>query len=507
MDSKFNLIESPWIPCVPGQGRILELGIRDTLLGARELRELGGESPLVTAALHRLLLAVIHRVYGPPGYDAWAQLWQAGCFDRRLLDTYLAAWRERFNLFDAVHPFYQMADGRVKRKSVISMMFDAASGANATLFDHHTHAEGQALDPAEAARVLLAMQTFGLAGLSGLKEQKFTDAPWARGVIFLVQGDNLFETLMLNLVRYPADQVMRQNRQDRPAWEWDDPFEPDRHLPAGYLDHLTWQNRRLLLFPTHNTGHVSVSEMTMAPGLRLDASVFDPMKHYYVRDPKRGLQFLRFREDRALWRDSAALFKLRKEGYQPPQAFDWLQELVGEGLLDWRQTRRILALGMANNQARVDFFRTERMPLPLAYLQNEALAAQLDQALRLAEDVRRQLWGAAHKMATFVLCPAADAEGAHLPDRKDVDALTQGWFIERRYWAQLEVPFMRLLQALPGAGDQALADWSEALRRAARDPFVHVAEGLAYDAHKLKAAVRGREQLELGLGKALKVSA
>ena len=66
-----------------------EFGLRDVLVQAHELRGLGGESPLVTAALHRLLLAILHRVFGPEGYDAWYALWQAGRFDPVALDEYL----------------------------------------------------------------------------------------------------------------------------------------------------------------------------------------------------------------------------------------------------------------------------------------------------------------------------------------------------------------------------------------------------------------------------------
>ncbi len=75
MDSQFNLVDKPWIPCIRQDGQVVELSLRDTLAQAHTLRELGGESPLVTVALHRLLLAILHRVYGPQGYDAWHDLW------------------------------------------------------------------------------------------------------------------------------------------------------------------------------------------------------------------------------------------------------------------------------------------------------------------------------------------------------------------------------------------------------------------------------------------------
>jgi CRISPR system Cascade subunit CasA len=502
MAPSFDLTDAPWIPCTDAAGRAVELSLCETLTRAPELRELGGDSPLATAALYRLLLAVTHRVTnGPEGYDAWAALWKAGRFDTTQIEAYLAQWRERFDLFHPERPFYQRADDRLRPKSLTSLVHDAASGNNATLFDHHTDAEGLTFTPAQAARALLAAQAFGLAGLC-LPGHPFTDAPCARGIIFLAQGDTVFETLLLNLLRYDDERPLPGGPQDCPAWEMDDPFTPGRQIPYGYLDYLTWQNRRVLYLPEESPSGPVVREMTLGPGLRLDATVADPMKHYR-KDKVRGLLVLRFNEDRALWRDSAALFSLTRPDYRPPLIFNWLAELVGEGIIKKEQARRMLALGMANNQAKVEFFRAERWPLPLAYLRKEQLVEALQTALNMAEAVSNQLWGAARTLATLFVCPEADQEGAHQPDRGDLDKVMGQWDVKRRYWAQLEPPFRLTLEALPADRDGTLADWRETLRRAAWRAFDGAAENLADNPRTLKAAVRAREQLATGLGKAL----
>lgn len=499
MTASFDLISQPWIPCVGQDGFPAELGLRDALVGAHDLHELGGESPLVTAALHRLLLVVLHRVFGPEGYDAWYGLWQAGRFDPATLDAYFAQWRERFDLFHPVRPFYQAADERVKPKSLTSLVHDVASGNNATLFDHHTDEGGLTLRPAQAARFLLVAQAFGLAGLSGLP-QKFTDGPCARGIIFLVQGDTLFETLLLNLLRYDEEHPLPRRPDDRPAWEMTDPFQDDRSTPRGYLDYLTWQNRRILLLPEATDDGVVIRQMTLAPGLRLGEGIADPMKPYR-RDEKRGLLPLRFNEDRALWRDSATLLQLDAPESYAPRAFVWLGALVGEGYLP-RGTRRTLALGMANDQAKVEFYRTEHLPLPLAYLRDQQLVNSLRaDVLGVAEDVARQLWGAARTMATFVLAPQADSETAHQPIRDDMDRVMAPWGIERRYWSRLEVPFRLALEGLPERREETLAIWQQTLRHIAWGTFDGVTEDVETDPRALKAVVRGREQLAAGLVK------
>lgn len=506
MNPKFDLLESAWVPCIAVDGSIIELGLRDALAQAHELRELAGESPLVTAALHRLLLAVLHRVFGPATPGEWGVLWQAGRWDDVALDKYLYRWRGRFDLFDPQHPFYQASDDRVKPKSVATLVQDIASGNNPTLFDHHTEDQGFALAPAQAARALIAAHVFGLSGTCNPKlGLYFSDGPCARGVIFLVEGETLFETQALNLLRYPSETVMPQYANDRPSWEMDDPFTPARSVAHGYLDYLTWQSRRIVLMPEAAASGVVVRQMTTAPGLRLDRAVADPMK-YYRRDEKRGPLVVRFNEHRALWRDSAALLQLEASGYLPPRVFDWLATLVDRGYLEASQTRRYLALGMANDRAGVHFCRTERMPLPLAYLQDEKLVEHLQEALEMADSCGRQLWGATRTLARFVLSPQSDAESARQPAPKDLQALTRQWAVERRYWSRLEIPFRETMEALPKAPEQALSDWRGILLRTAREAFGQVADNLGHGPGALKAVVRATDQLVAGLARALPAS-
>lgn len=503
MSPTFDLLESPWIPCVRRDGSLVELGLRNALSHAHELRELHGESPPVSAALHRMMLAVLHRVFGPESHKEWGALWQAGRWDATALDAYLARWRDRFDLFHPERPFYQAPDDRVKPKSLATLIQEVACGHNPTLFDHHTDSGGFAVVPSRAARVLIAAQTFGLAHPCDPSQKLyFTDGPCARGICFLVQGDSLFETLALNLLCYPDDTVMVHRADDRPAWEMDDPFAPGRSRPRGYLDYLTWQSRRVLFTPPPVSDGLPVEEMTIAPGLRLDHDVLDPMKHYH-QDEKRGPRPLPFREDRALWRDSAALFQLWQAEYIPPRSFDWLALLVDRGYLDQSQTRRCLALGIGAYQDRVDFYRAERVPLPLAYLHEKGLVEHVQTALGMAETAARQLWGATNSLAALLLSPESDLEEGHRPQPEDLKPIMRHWAVERLYWSRLETPFMETVEALPRDAERTLGHWREILLRSAREAFDHAADNLAHDPRALKAVVRASGQLAAGLAKAL----
>jgi CRISPR system Cascade subunit CasA len=506
MSDLFNLIDEAWIPCIRRDGMSAVLSLRQTLAEAHELRELYAETPPVTAALHRLLLAILHRVFGPKRRTEWQRLWESGRFDTSQLDAYLGKWHHRFNLFDLERPFYQSRYKGANEKSVVSLVLEMASGNNPTLFDHHTEGASTTLTPAQAACAVLASQVFGFCGLSGMPE-KFTDAPGAKGILFFAQGNSPFETLMLNLIRYPEGEGdMPSGPDDRPAWEMSDPFKPDRSTPYGYLDYLTWHNRRISLLPERIGNEIVVQKMTWGPGLRLEAEVRDPMKHYR-EDKRAGFVPLSFNSERALWRDSSTLFQLRKSDTRPPAVLSWLSTLLNEGMIGLAQVYRFMALGLSKDQAKLEFFRSETLPLPLKYLQDEALVSELSTTLSQAEDVKRGLNGAVFTLARIILKPAiTDEELTKEPSREERDRINQfiaHWSAERIYWSALELPFRRMMVDLLHKPGEAQAVWRDELRLAARRAFDCVERYVGTDSRAGRAVVRARQRFEWELNRVL----
>ena len=142
---------------------------------------------------------------------------------------------------------------------------------------HDNDARGLALSAHEAARDLLTVQAFGFGGDRGM----LTDAPWSKGVVFFVQGDTLKETLFLNLLPYPDEtggDRLPDWEIDHPSWEMDDPFMERKGQPLGYLDLLTWQNHKVMLFPEKRNDQLVVSEVKFGGGLRIAKALMDPMK-------------------------------------------------------------------------------------------------------------------------------------------------------------------------------------------------------------------------------------
>lgn len=461
MTYSFNLIDQPWIPCITLDDELQEFGLRDFLAQAHELQEISCETPLMTAAMFPMLLALLHRIFGPNGTQDWALLWQHGRFPMQEIDAYFDEWYERFDLFHPEYPFYQAADDRVKPKSMIHLIHSI--GNTGTLFTHANEEQKPYLPVAEAARHLLTAQTFRTAGLSGLPE-KFTDSPLTRGMLFWATGPYLFETLMLNL--YPVALTdMQTTPDDAPIWEQVDAFAR-RNYPKGLMDYLTWPSNRILLLPEMNNHMVVVNEMTIAPGLTMAADVFSPVKQYLAReDKKKGKlwSFTYFNPDKDLWRDYHTLLTLQDDNTQPPAVIEWFAWLASDGVLKDSETLQLVANGMLADQAKPIFYRQSKMPLPITLLSRPDYVALIAEAIYLADEVSSRLRYAVDFLAEHVLMRG----GNQKPDKNDKQNLTTQWDVRALYWAALEPHFWRFIEQLIQDVPDAPEQWRDELKRQA----------------------------------------
>lgn len=523
---EFNLIEQPWLPCLGPDGRAEDLSLRDVFARAHELRELFDPSPLVTVALHRLLLAILHRAYnGPASMEAWAEIWLRSRFDTQTINGYLESCRARFDPFDAERPFYQtprLADA--KEHPAQALLHEAASGNNPTLFDHSHSGAPLTLTPAATARQLVAAQAFALSGGKG-KPFYFSDAPLARGYTVLAQGNNLFETLMLNLMVYTASRPLPQleDEEDKPAWEIDSPATPREEgtLPRGYVDYLTFQSRRIHLLAEPDG---TVSRFQIQQNLKLpEQGVLDPFKAY-KRDEKTGYRPFLLQPEKALWRDSHALFEEVSEATKRPEIFNHLariDRLRRDGEIEVRPVYGFAVYGLATEpgQNLVHLWQRERLPLPLGYLSDAALRGALRDALHLAERVAKVLHGGARTLARYALAPADAEEGkADKELLKRAGNLAESFRPGLLFWPRLGTEFRRFLVGLAedreevevagerevSYGRRELPRWAGVLERTARAAFDEMSGGLGVSARTMKAAALARLEFDARLRALLK---
>jgi len=457
----FNLVDQPWVPVLLNDRRTqVDLGLRDCLARAHEIWCCFGDNPAETAAIHRLLLAVLYQVYqrGPRDADAWKAMWTLGRFTPQYIDAYLGAWIRRFDLFDPERPFAQDPNLVGREITIAKLQLGRAAGNMATLFDWSMDNRPDPIPPAKAARALLSAQAFSTAQIGG-----FTDAPCARGVIFFAEGDTLFETLMLNL--FPP--IPAGATDDRPSWEMDDPFLPDRQAPLGIVDRYTWLSRRIVLLPEIDQGQTVVRRMMWAPGLSIvDDS--DPMKRYRL-STEGTWRPLRVTKAGSVWTNFALLVQTAEDdGGKPLYAARWIAQLIASGHLDRGRMLRFMALGVINYLARIEGAIEEHMPFTSQMLASPGAAELIAQAIDLADQVRRVVWGSAQNIAIgHILGPEKIGRKIADSDRKAVNHLVDHWGWEQIYWAVLDVPFRSLLKGQPGASGDVLLDWKAALRQAA----------------------------------------
>ncbi len=503
----FNLIDEPWIPCTVLDGTQRCLGLREVLTQAQDVGELGGDSPLEVAALHRLLLAVLHRNFDIGDEQQWAVLWECEAFDPGVIDDYFEKWRGRFDLFDEERPFYQVAGLDLTKGGSSARLFFHQDN-NATLFTHVATSDPPSLTPSESARLLIGYMAFDVGGLKTGGPAKA--AMLNNGAVVLVKGGNLFETLMLNLCRYAPEQghPWDFNRDhDIPAWERDEETRPEERRPFGYIDLLTWQSRRTRLQPEiEQEGSTVVKNVVIMKGAQ-------PPSDFGLRNRETMLAFrsnprakgtqdpwpvVTLTEDRALWRDSHALMSSTDTESAQPKTLMWLADLAMDGIIPYSQIIPVDVFGLGSTRAKIEFWRHERLPLPLAYLKDKQLADCLREALELAETTAQILRRAIWFMATNMLAADPDRK----PKAEDIRSLATHLGAGRAYWSRLEGPFKRLLVELPDDKDEAgeyggvaIGTWKSTLRHELWEAFRESTRGVERSTRNLKALALAERNL------------
>lgn len=518
----FNLAYEPWIPCLMPESIVPEeLSLLDALRRAHEIREISDDSPLVTVALHRLLLAILHRNFGPANFSEWKKLWQRGQWDADKLAAYFDEWKDRFDLFDEQRPFYQVprlqknakaaksnqAEGQqtdfedVKHHPITLLAHEAATGA--TLFDHSFNEAAITLTLAQAARYLVARQAFSLAG--GVSQPfNLSDAPLVGGYTVLVIGSNLFETLALNLLDYDEDQSFSHRSIDLPCWEQEVPEQPDKSgtPPHGYLDYLTWQSRRIHLIAEDHSPAVRQCQLLQNLKLNDSRGDLDPFK-CYEQGSKGALRARRINPARAVWRDSHALFQHTDASTKRPEVFNHLAQVEQARRrreVEAQPAYSFIVYGMVNDQASVEMWSRERLPLPLLYLTEKRLTSALDDALKLTESIEGNLKEAIKKLAR------------NLIGEQEANALADSFGAKEFYWSRLGVSFKKFLLDLAREfeqtqeGEQTLTQWARTVVNTARAALEQAINSLSGSARELRAAAQAESEFARLLGKTRKAS-
>lgn len=506
MEPRFNLIDEKWIPVITNEGKQDKLGLQEVILKAHNFREIHDSSPLVTASLHRMLLALLHRVYGPYSDEEWIELYRKGKFAPKPLKEYLEKWRDRFWLLHDKHPFYQTVSPRPKVESVKVdyLRYESQKSGRVdrmSLFDHGTDDYVGKIPLGMAGRLLVAYQNYDLGGL-GNKEwdtgvqiqanKSFKDSPLSKLILFLVQGRSLFETLLLNSLVLKNGKPIpgTLSERDKPAWEIDRWKPRKERKPKGYLQLLTWQSRRILLECDETGDFISGFYRSQGDGLK--GKNLDPQATV-IEVKERGLKKLSplgFTRERVLWRDSVALLQLaRGKERRGPFQISHLARMSYFFKFEEMKRLNISAYGICTNKAKVHFWRHETLPIPLAYLKEQKLVESLQLCLAIAESVSKTLRWVARDLAK------------ELSTSKGAKRIWEHFNPQPYYWSALEPCFYETMDAIAELGERdpkqkAEKDWAVKVYNSALDAFHTGTKSLDRSAKTLKALTEAERYLQ-----------
>ncbi|NEA43848.1 type I-E CRISPR-associated protein Cse1/CasA [Streptomyces sp. SID11385] len=486
----FDLTSRPWLPVLLKDGSERELSLPEVFDQARDIRRLVGDLATQDFALTRMLLALLYDALSEPGgdmapgdTDAWEELWLSQSAYAAPVAAYLHQHRERFDLLHPEYPFFQTPGLRTAKDEVFSLNRLVADVPNGDPFFSMRRPGVERLGFAEAARWLVHAHAYDTSGIKSgavgdprVKAGKgYPQGPaWAGNLGgVLLEGDNLHETLLLNLIAADTPGV-HAAEADRPAWR----AEPSGPAPApdlglrpyGLRDLYTWQSRRIRLHHDADGVHGVVLAYgdSLEPHNRLGHEPMTSWRRSPAQEKKRqeSLVYLPREHDpsRMAWRGMDGLLAGRETGSAQgpdgadrlaPKVVQWAAQLTTEGLLPrgYLIRTRVIGARYGTQQSVIDEVVDDGVLMP-AVLLHEADRRYGDKAVDALHDAEKAVGALAQLAADLALAVGTDPE----PGRNTARDLGFG---------TLDTHYRRWLRELGGTSDpeEHRDRWKQEVRR------------------------------------------
>lgn len=454
----FNLLEEPWIPCEMKSKESKLLSIKNVLFQAREILDITSDNPLIVVSIYRLLLAILHRNFGPKNRNGWKEIYEEGKWDKNVLEEYFKKWEHRFELFnEPENRFYQMdISETIKNETPIRKLNLAlSSGHNTSLFDHNWDSEITPLSIENVAQILVAFQNFAVGGGKSVP-YNYSHAPLISSIIALLKGNDLFETLMLNFIRYDQKHPFEksEDHEDIPFWERDKKLlseDKDGRFPYGYLDYLTWQSRRIWLVPILYDGNIKVKYVYLAQGEKVKQEWnWDPQMVYKVNKENKTLP-LKLDPDRHVWRDAESLLRINDSDSKnrSPAAINWVSTLTQTGIIDLSRRYNLEIYGLCNDPkkaAKIISWHRSHIPLPLKLLEDQSLIDNVKTFIGKCEKIEQILSKTIQLFAREYLFPGVSSLSTN--QWNSINDFIQNHQIRTKYWNLVENFFYKFMEEI-----------------------------------------------------------
>lgn len=292
---RFSLLDEAWIAVLDdNSGKRIDVSMMEFFRNADRYHALAGEMETQNFAVMRFLLSVVQTVFSRfdfqgnilPGVivdeswrqtapvedddlddyceavsECWKQLFVSGFFPE-VICQYLEKWRERFYLFDEEYPFYQVNQKEMEaimkgipKKDKPTSIFGKnlnrtiSESENKTALFSPVASIGSGkrgrkdiLTDAELVRWLIMFQ--GYTGLADKVSSTSGDQKSSKGWLFdlggiFLQGNNTFETLMMNYIpESPTANQAYSGRIQEPCWEARGGEVVNRLRKGSFIDNL-----------------------------------------------------------------------------------------------------------------------------------------------------------------------------------------------------------------------------------------------------------------------------
>lgn len=498
----YNLIDEPWILVRFADGHLDQVSLNELFSQWESIAEILGDLSTQAFAIYRLALAIMYRSATQANspikeVEDWEEYWDTPDSLSEAIASYLSVWYNRFDLLDSSAPFYQVAGLRSSKNDVSTLdriVLDSPAGGQ---FSNRTAAGLSRLSWAEAARWLIHIHAFDT---SGIKTGAVGDprvkggkgygigTGWAGQIGgLLIRGENLFKTLMLNLIPEDLDNSPLGEInivEDLPPWERA-PLgagvrDGNENLnPTGPVDLYTWQSRRVRLVGDADgaTGVVLAQGDRMTPQNRQKVEPMTVWRYSLPQSKKFKMHVYMPRlhdSSRSLWRGLGAVIpqlssaqstdgfdkKTKVQSSFPPAVLTWQAYLVNQYIIDPESLVPIETYGLeyGAQSAVVDNSLHDSLTLPSRLLADSGKSARanLVKALEAAEETANVVGRFARNLA--VASGASETDGEYTT-------------IRTRFFFQAETAFRHWIVE-PELDDQnAVVSWQRQLSSLANQLF------------------------------------
>lgn len=516
MDKKsFNLVTEPWIQVLDKDGNPKEVSLLDVFENAADYQRLAGDMASQDLVILRLLVAILTTVYSRVDMDGevyewltldekmhlkevdeedydcddlintWHLLYKNGKFSKSVIQ-YLKENSSKFD-FLGDDPFYQVnrkvydqevpankkvninsPKGTVDIKQINRTISE--SNNSPAIFSPRTRQTKNEVNLAQLVRWIITYQSFtGVTDKTKVNSKKkfSVSAGWLYGLnpVF-AQGENLFQTLMLNLV-FPEEY-----KEEKPFWEFEnaveyieflkeEPFARDLSISTLYtlwsrMLHIEWINEEPILFtaglPKLDSTEAFIEPMTTWRRNKKTGEVYPATKH--LTDLTK-----------AMWRNFGQYVRTTDsdelEDMHEPEIIKWLRNVQDNEYLptDTSLTLRTTTLisdGNATSQSPVvevnDQF-TIKAEVLFDKNDKDYWPEDIENMIDLTQQVGKDFW-----IFTNNISKLRGLDGTNFSDNSTA-----------KFYESLNLPFLTWLASLRNDQERAdkTAEWKRILKRIA----------------------------------------